>query len=256
MTYRALAFFDLDGTLLDPHAQIAPEIGPAMAQLKANNILPVIATGRTEFDFDMVRKNTGITSNIAMNGAFIRVEGKELYSEKIDPNVSQRMLASVAEKNHNVSFYNTTNCWSSGHDEATVETYRLLNTPLPEIQPNGYQTQDVHMFLVIAPDGDEYYQETFPELTFYRNLPFSLDTVNKGTSKGTAVERLKKMLHLENVPTFAFGDGINDLPLFEACDYTIAMGNAIDGLKERATFITKKNSDGGIVHGLKHFDLI
>jgi len=34
------------------------------------------------------------------------------------------------------------------------------------------------------------------------------------------------------------------------------MGNAYDELKELATFITKKNTEGGIVHALKHFELI
>ncbi|MEN2287305.1 Cof-type HAD-IIB family hydrolase, partial [Enterococcus lactis] len=29
-----------------------------------------------------------------------------------------------------------------------------------------------------------------------------------------------------------------------------------DGLNELSTCITKKNTDGGIVHALKHFDLI
>lgn len=256
MTYQALAFFDLDGTLLNHHAQVPSEIAPAMEQLRANHILPIIATGRAEYDFASVRTSANITSNIAMNGAFIRIEGKEVYNEKLEPEISRRMLASVIEKNHTVTFYNTEHCWSSGHNEATIKTYQLLNTPLPKIHPLGYQTQDVNMFLVIAPEDDTYYQEQFPELIFYRNLPYSLDTVKKGTNKGTAVKRLKQLMDVEYIPTFAFGDGPNDLSLFEACDYKIAMGNAVNELKEQADFITKNNSEGGIVHALRHLQLI
>ena len=48
MNYKALAFFDLDGTLLDEHSQITPEISEAMHRLRQNDVLPIIATGRTE----------------------------------------------------------------------------------------------------------------------------------------------------------------------------------------------------------------
>lgn len=46
--YRAITFFDLDGTLLDAKSKITPEVAKAMNALKENNVLPVIATGRTE----------------------------------------------------------------------------------------------------------------------------------------------------------------------------------------------------------------
>ena len=114
------------------------------------------------------------------------------------------------------------------------------------------------MMLVLSQHGDddEYYYERFPELTFYRNGPFSIDIVRKGVSKGSGVKNLFNTLGLTGIPTYAFGDGINDLALFEACDYGIAMGNAREELKEKATFISTKNTENGIVNGLKKFDLL
>ena len=58
------------------------------------------------------------------------------------------------------------------------------------------------------------------------------------------------------MPTFGFGDGSNDFALLEACDYKIAMGNGLPELKEIADFVTLKNTEGGIVHALNHFELI
>ena len=37
---------------------------------------------------------------------------------------------------------------------------------------------------------------------------------------------------------YAFGDGFNDLEMFAEVDYSIAMGNGCDLLKERATYVT------------------
>ncbi len=38
--YRAITFFDLDGTLLDAKSKITPEVAKAMNALKENNVLP------------------------------------------------------------------------------------------------------------------------------------------------------------------------------------------------------------------------
>ncbi len=256
MTYQALAFFDLDGTLLDQHSKITPEITEAMTQLKNNHVLPIIATGRTETEIHHIRKAAGITSNIVMNGAFIRIDGEEVYNETIDSTISERMLHAVEQKQHALSFYNPTGYWSTGYNDNMHKAYNFIHSKMPTIDPLGYKEKDVNMLLILSQDGDEYYQELFPELTFYRNGPYSIDTVNKGTSKGKAVNTLQQLMNLEHVPTFGFGDGNNDFALLEACDHKIAMGNAVDGLKEIASFITKKNTEGGIIHALKHFDLI
>ncbi|BDP90864.1 hypothetical protein EfmGK923_10370 [Enterococcus faecium] len=61
--YRAITFFDLDGTLLDAKSKITPEVAKAMNALKENNVLPVIATGRTDsllIFFDIVASDTAI----------------------------------------------------------------------------------------------------------------------------------------------------------------------------------------------------
>ncbi|MFV0559466.1 MAG: Cof-type HAD-IIB family hydrolase [Enterococcus sp.] len=254
--YRAITFFDLDGTLLDGTSQITPEIAQAMNDLKKNKVLPVIATGRTEAEIQHVFTDSGITSSVTMNGSFIRVDGQEVYSNTISTSECQRMLDLVNEQGHQLAYYNNQRIWCTGHDQTLVNAYNFIHSKAPEIDPLGFNHEPVNMLLVLSEDGDHRYHEQFPEMTFYRNGPYSIDTVNKGISKGTGVARLKERLGLENVPTFGFGDGPNDLALLQACDNKIAMGNAYDGLKEVADFITKKNTDHGIVHALKHFDLI
>jgi hydroxymethylpyrimidine pyrophosphatase-like HAD family hydrolase len=59
---------------------------------------------------------------------------------------------------------------------------------------------------------------------------------------------------LEN--TYAFGDGVNDLCMIEAAGHGIAMGNAVDALKEKAEFITTPILEDGVYNGLKHYNLI
>lgn len=256
MTYKATAFFDLDGTLLDDKSQVRPEIAQAMTQLKANNILPVIATGRTEVEVAAIMKEANIDSDIIMNGAFIRVAGDVIYSDLYDKALIKEVYEAAKTNDDAISFYNEREIWCNEHNDFLLGAYNFIHTPVPPLNPDGYLTKPVNMLLILGQINDEYYTSRFPQLNFYRNTPFSLDTVKKTVSKGNAVKLLQEKLQLTNIPSYAFGDGPNDVALFEACDIKIAMGNGVSLLKEQADFITKSNTDGGIVHALKHFDLI
>lgn len=253
---QGVAFFDLDGTLLNEKSTITPEIATAIAQLKQNHILPLIATGRTLVEIQPIMAASGIDSAIVMNGQYIQVEGKKIYSDEFTATEAKKMTAHVKMLGHQLAYYNDQEIWCTGHSSVLTQAYALIHSNPPMIDQTDLAQKTINMMLVLSEDNDAYYLEHFPEMTFYRNGPYSLDTVRKGVSKGSGVKNLFETLQLPHVPTFAFGDGINDLALFDACQHKIAMGNARTELKERATFITKNNTDGGIIHALKNFDLI
>ena len=50
----------------------------------------------------------------------------------------------------------------------------------------------------------------------------------------------------------AFGDQELDISMLEAAGMGVAMGNAIDELKEKADFVTKTNNEAGIAYALEH----
>ena len=49
-----------------------------------------------------------------------------------------------------------------------------------------------------------------------------------------------------------FGDGYNDQAMFREVGHGIAMGNAVDVLKEKATYITDNFDQEGILKALYH----
>ena len=53
-----------------------------------------------------------------------------------------------------------------------------------------------------------------------------------------------------------FGDDYNDLVMFQDGWTKIAMGNACDALKKKATFVTKANIEDGIEFACRHFGWI
>lgn len=57
--YKAVVFFDLDQTLLNDDKQVPPENVAALKALEANQILPVIATGRNYYELADIMAATG-----------------------------------------------------------------------------------------------------------------------------------------------------------------------------------------------------
>jgi hydroxymethylpyrimidine pyrophosphatase-like HAD family hydrolase len=105
-------------------------------------------------------------------------------------------------------------------------------------------------------EKDIFYHEEFPEFNFYRTSPEIIDIVLKGTDKGTGIKKVVDLLGAHDIPSFGFGDGVNDFALFQSVDYRIAMGNAVQELKDMADYVTSENTNGGLVQALKHFELI
>jgi hydroxymethylpyrimidine pyrophosphatase-like HAD family hydrolase len=76
-----------------------------------------------------------------------------------------------------------------------------------------------------------------------------LETYNKTASKYHGVQYLRSYLSLDHI--VGFGDNHNDLPLFEACDQRIAVGNAVADLKAKANQIIGHNHEDGVAMWLQ-----
>jgi len=70
-------------------------------------------------------------------------------------------------------------------------------------------------------------------VSFFVN-PCWLEIQAKGISKGNALHKVMEMEHIPSSCAIAAGDGENDIPLLEACDYRIAVANAMPKVKKAA----------------------
>ncbi|MGM9602322.1 MAG: HAD family hydrolase [Faecousia sp.] len=75
-----------------------------------------------------------------------------------------------------------------------------------------------------------------------------LEMMPKAATKAQAGRQLAKLLHCDKI--VAFGDGVNDLSLFDAADECYAVANAAEALKERATAVIGKNDEDGVARWL------
>ncbi len=76
-----------------------------------------------------------------------------------------------------------------------------------------------------------------------------------GASKRHALEVLLGLLNLEAHEVIGVGDSHNDLPLFEAAGFKVAMGNAIQELKDQADYVAPSVDEDGLADVIEKFIL-
>ncbi len=93
---------------------------------------------------------------------------------------------------------------------------------------------------------DKYHCVLRPDI--YSGEPW-LDIVSKSASKSNAIKQLKELLNCDKV--VVFGDGKNDIDMFNSADMAYAMENAVPELKNAATSLIQSNNDHGVAKWLK-----
>lgn len=253
---KALVFFDLDGTLLTSDVDVAKSSIEAICQLKKNNILPILATGRTRCEVEHIMQKAGVQSIVGMNGQIVFYENEAIFKNNIEQALIQKLVDFSKRHDFTLSFYSDSIMRVSENNEIAKINYAYLNQNVPPVDPLIYKKEALQMLLLLCAEGEEIYFDAFPELTFIRNTPFCVDVFNKGGSKAFGIEKLIEKKAFFDIPTYAFGDGLNDLEMFKLVDHPIAMANGQSKLKEYAEFITDDNDHDGIMKGLQHFNLI
>ena len=254
--YKAVVFFDLDGTLFDNEKNVSDENVAAINELRANNILPVIATGRNIFEIQDVLDATGIDTVVSANGSYVQYKGKELFREAIDQSLIESFTAFAKAQGDAVAYYNNEGFALTKTTPDIISNYKALRLDI-NVDAEYYLKHPINFLNVFNRDKEDLYNAHFAgQLTLVRNNPVCLDTMKSGITKRSGLEKLIQQAHLEGIHTYAFGDELNDLEMFASVDTAIVMGNGNPRDKKVADYVTTTNTTDGIVNGLRHYQLI
>ncbi len=255
---KKVFFFDIDGTLL-PLGQDRPteRTKHAITELQNRGHEVFIATGKSIEHAKWLGDAVGVNNYIATNGQVMMKDGELLYENGFSLE-DVKKWTEIAQKNDMIIGYQ--GAFESGmlngntelitkaqlfFDDVTIEHPRLI-----ENYPENYKVGQ--MWFVgdlseINYDDEKYHVVSWPH-TGYDVLP-------KGMSKAHGIN-----FYIENsdetIQTYAFGDGHNDVEMFEYVDNAIAMDNASERVKSFASEITLSADDDGIYDYLLKADLI
>lgn len=128
--------------------------------------------------------------------------------------------------------------------------------------PKGKLKKPLHFFMskILEDEADRLIQilSPIPTLALTKVVAYtpgyvSLQITHAQATKQHAIEKVAEILKIDTDRIIGVGDGHNDLPLFKACGFKVAMGDAVPLLKERADYIAPKCVDDGVAHIFEKF---
>ncbi|WP_169088223.1 Cof-type HAD-IIB family hydrolase [Paenibacillus sp. PL91] len=255
-----IVFFDVDGTLLsEKDRSLPPSTKESIERLIEKGIKVVVATGRP-FNLCEEFKAMGIDTFISANGALITCQDKVIYKSVLSQEMIQEVSAYAELSGHGISYFTELFAMNGiGSDDermlkALKETLSLTQYP----NKMGSLSEEIYCICLYADESEtQKYADRFPRLRFERFHGYVSNVLEETeVSKSAAIAKVLDYFDICKSEAIAFGDGGNDIDMLELVGLGIAMGNGEERLKQKADFVTKKASEGGIFYALKQFGII
>lgn len=255
-----LVVTDLDGTLLDHNHQITPICKQALQAVDALGIQVMLATGRHFNDVIALAQPLEVNAClITSNGARVHSrDGELLYENHIPESLALQVLAVSAPFGVHRNIYQGSAWWVEAPNEALLAIhhssqfcYQLID--FSKLNPEGidkfYFYAEYEQLLPLEAElkarlGDQLY------ITF--TTENYLEVMNKGVSKGQALQAILQNRNICPSEVMAFGDGFNDIDMLQMVGAPVVMHNAHSEVKQllKNAMIAPANSENGVAQHL------
>lgn len=254
-----LIVLDLDGTLLTDQKVISEKTKRTLGKAIETGHQVMIATGRPFRSSEVYYNELGLNTPIVnFNGAFVHHPTDPNWGTFHTP-ISLDVVHEVVESMHDFDFHNIVaevldDVYLHYHDEKLMDIFRFGDPSITTGDLRNYLKVDPTSMLIHAPvekvqSIHEHLSSVHAEVIDHRRwgAPWHvIEIVKSGLSKAVGIDRVSKSLGIAKENIIAFGDEDNDLEMLEYAGLGVAMGNAIEPLKNIANEITLTNNEDGI----------
>ncbi|WP_144550963.1 Cof-type HAD-IIB family hydrolase [Bacillus mycoides] len=255
-----VVFFDVDGTLLSEiDRSMHASTKEAIRRVIDKGMKVVVTTGRP-YNLCLEFKELGVDTFISANGAHIKYKDTVIHKSVLSKETVHAITTFAELNGHGVSYFTEEFAMNgiASNDERVMKALKetLYLQQYPEKMKS--LSEEVYCVCLYADETEaRKFLERFPALKFERFHGYVMNVLeDTEVSKLTAIKKALNYLNICKSEAIAFGDGGNDVDMLEYVGLGIAMGNGGERLKQKADFVTKKASEGGIAYALKEFGVI
>lgn len=249
-----LLLFDLDGTLLRSDKAISRRTLKALRECRHNGILIGVSTSRSELNALSFIKELQPDVLIVSGGALVKYNGEYIYKAEFSKEETGQMIAAARE-------VCGTDC------EITIDTidshyWNYKIDPRQQDQSwgdsiytdfDGFNESSLKMCVEIFDERQaERLREVLHDCDCIRfSDGYWYKFTKKTATKENAILEISAVCGISTEEMTAFGDDYADIGMLRLCGRGIAMGNAIDEVKEKADLVIGSNDEDGIAEYLE-----
>ncbi|MFP7366184.1 Cof-type HAD-IIB family hydrolase [Corynebacterium callunae] len=266
-----LLFVDIGGTLVDYSNNLPNSAIDAIRQARANGHRVYLSSGRSSAEVSAQLWNIGVDGFIGANGGYVESAQETVFHRRLSGeetrHISQwlydRGLEFYLESNNGL--YASRNFRTAAEPvlaKLTENSTVTVESMYPQMfWDNSLERDDVNKISYIFNSEEDLQaaREAFPNLehtTWGGSQGALFGTIGVAVNKKIGVDQLLKYLNADRAETIAFGDSDEDLSLFEASAYGVAMGEASQTLKAAADLVTDPVAEDGLRNAFIKLDLI
>lgn len=261
---------DIDGTLVNSRDELTPRTQQALRRARSQGIEVVLATGRRYSRTLHLVEPLGLdVPLVTASGALIKHprNHQTLYQACFERELLCALLATIARHGYDAVLY--TDSYAQGFDfycpsltvqDEELADYLALNPGCgrqwPQLMTNppegvfaGFATGTREEMLaleqaLVRQFGDRL---SVHVLRSPRYRGFMCELAPQGVTKWSGICRLARQWGIAAHEICAVGDDVNDIPMIREAGLGIAMGNALDVVKQAADRVAPSHDEDGLV---------
>ena len=245
-----IIFFDIDDTL-SRKGVIAAHNKETLEQLAKTDIKLIISTGRSKAilppDILALLEAEVLDAIICMNGQYSFNKDGVISHYPLSAEQTDKIVALCEQSQFIHKFDSATHIAWSGENERLREFNAV--TPNSIVNPEYYKTNTVYQCSVFFNDQIDKMQDinfAQDDLKLVHWHHIGADILPIEASKARGIIDVCQYYDVDAGDCMAFGDGMNDVEMFDLVGFAVAMGDAKTALKQRADFVTGTIEEQGI----------
>ena len=246
--------FDVDGTLLTGDHLLTDCVLEAIDQIRKRDCQITIATGRSALWSAPILEELQITfPYISSGGSCIQnpVNAKVFYQR----NMSREQVHELLETAYRYEIIGVCfqNIFDVVVDQGSFSYMEPLVRGLPMKKMNSLYEFVGDIVKIDIQGTIEILGDLYKEVEKKPNLfniagkqTTCLEITKYGINKGTALMQLCRLMDVRHEDLIVFGNGDNDIPMFDYAGFSIAMGNSSVEVKAHADIVAPSNDEEGV----------
>ena len=267
MRYKLLVV-DVDGTLVGKDGSIAAEDREALARVRHLGILVSLSTGRVTQAYRGIIGQLSLGGyHIFFDGALVSspVPGTEVYVQPLSREAVRQAVEFVHANDIYLELYSAS-CYFVERIAWSTEIHRRFFGIEPTVVDFNrlWEEERIIKGELVTSSPEEVAKArrfclefnhlhcSWARVPAYPGVNF-INVLAPEVSKGEALKALALHLEVSLDEVMAIGDGTNDISLLSAAGLAVAMGNALDEVKEVADYITLDSDHSGLAAAINRF---